>query len=92
MAQKAKKPSAASQRAAAPKVFAAQVANAKEQEKAVKDKKAAYKKAKKTLVQITGPVIGAFKLPYKIGQEVEIETKLATELLDAGFAQKVEKA
>lgn len=91
MATKKKNPSAAAKKNPAPKVIAAQVANVKEQDKAAKEKAAAYKKASKTLVKITEPVMGVFKLPYHIGQEVEIEEKLAAELLDAGYAQAVDK-
>ena len=37
-------------------------------------------------VRITKPLWGKFKMPYKVGQDVEIESKLASELISGGFA------
>lgn len=51
------------------------------------------KKAKIALthykVQITKPVAGKFLLSYNIGQVVEIESKLADELVNSGYAKKI---
>lgn len=37
-------------------------------------------------VRIIKPLWGKFKMPYKVGQDVEIESKLASELISGGFA------
>lgn len=72
-----------------PAAMAAQVATAKENAKAVKDKKDAYAKVDKTLIKIEEPLIGKFNLPYNVGQEKEIETKQAYELVTLRFASLV---
>jgi hypothetical protein len=91
MANKKSKTSPAAAKNAAPKVLAAQIANAKEQIKTVQDKKAVYKKADKILVLIKEPVTGRFNLPYFVGQEVEIESKQAGDLIESGYAVLVDK-
>ena len=44
-------------------------------------------------IKITGPVSGKFKLPYNIGQVLEVPKDIkppqATELLETQYAQKV---
>lgn len=72
-----------------PTAMAAQVATSKENAKVAKDKKAAYSNQDKTLVKIEEPICGKFNLPYKVGQEVEMETKQAYELVVLKFASLV---
>lgn len=37
-------------------------------------------------IRVIKPLWGKFKLPYKVGQDVKIESKMASELMKAGFA------
>jgi hypothetical protein len=41
---------------------------------------------KKSKIRITKPLWGKFNLPYPAGSDVSLESKMATELVNEGFA------
>lgn len=50
------------------------------------------KKAKTEKVRILKPVWGKFNLPYTVGKDFDLESKLAGELIKEGFAMATAEA